>query len=79
MPEEIKEEKKEPEEPKGEKVKAIIKTILKVILGIVLIALGLWLLFGRLWWWAHCWTVIRGCLGPFLILCGIITLAIAKE
>ncbi len=77
MPEELKpEEKKEEEEPKREKAKAVVKTILKVILGIVLIALGVWLV----WIWRRdLLMVIKGCLGLFLVLAGIITLAIAKE
>ena len=76
MPEEVKEEVKTPEEPKEEKMKATVRTIFKVILGLVLIALGAHLV----WMWRiPLWTVIRGCLGPFLILAGIIALAIAKE
>jgi len=76
MPEEVKPEEKKEGEPKAEKAKAVVKTIFKVILGILLIALGLRLV----WIWRiPLWTVIQGCLGPFLVLAGIITLAIAKE
>lgn len=77
MPEELKpEEKKEEEGPKTGKAKAIVKTILKVILGIILIALGacfVWI------WRRDLLMVVKGCLGLFLVLAGIITLAIAKE
>ena len=76
MPEEVKEEVKTPEEPKEEKTKATVRTIFKVILGLVLIVLGVWVV---LIWRIPLWIIIRGCLGPFLILAGIITLGMAKE
>jgi hypothetical protein len=65
------------EETKQE-TKNIMGTILKVILGLVFLALAAYLLIVRLWW-NHTWLVIKGCAAPFLILAGIITLAIAKE
>lgn len=70
MAEEVKQEEKKYE------AKNIVSTIFKVILGLVFLGLGLLAIVG---WWSHVWTVIRGCLGLFLILAGIITLAIAKE
>ena len=56
----------------------MMSTIFKVILGLAFFALAVYLLVVRLWW-AQSWLVIKGCAGPFLILAGIITLAIAKE
>ena len=56
----------------------MMSTIFKVILGLAFLALAAYLLVSRLWW-NHSWLVIKGCAGPFLILAGIITLAIAKE
>lgn len=56
--------------------KKLAATVLKVILGLVLIVLGVMMVIG---WWGALKIVITGCLGLFLILCGLITLAIAKE
>lgn len=70
MAEEVKTEEKKVE------IGRIISTILKVILGLVFLALGIWAIVG---WWSDLINVIKGCIGPFLILAGIITLAIAKE
>lgn len=58
--------------------KNIMPTIFKVVLGLAFLVLAAYLLIGRGWWQAT-WFVIRGCLGPFLVLAAIITLAIAKE
>jgi len=52
--------------------------IFKVILGLAFLAVAAYLLITRRWW-EHSWLVIKGCAGPFLVLAGIITLAIAKE
>jgi hypothetical protein len=70
MAEEVKTEEKKVE------IGRIISTILKVILGFVFVALGVWAIVV---WWRDLILVIKGCIGPFLILAGIITLAIAKE
>lgn len=70
MAEETKQEEKKVD------VKKILSTIFKVILGLVFLALGVWAVIG---WWKDLLLVIRGCIGAFLILAGIITLAIAKE
>ncbi len=56
----------------------LLGTILKAVLGLVFLGLAIYLLIGRLWW-QETWLVIKGCAGPFLLLAGIITLAIAKE
>jgi hypothetical protein len=50
----------------------------KVVLGLVFLVLAGYLVVAR-HWWAHTWLVIKGCAAPFLVLAGIITLAIAKE
>ncbi|MBM3246175.1 MAG: hypothetical protein FJZ13_02475 [Candidatus Omnitrophica bacterium] len=56
--------------------KRVISTIFKVILGLVFLAFGVLAIIA---WKQDLFTVIKGCLGLFLILAGIITLAIAKE
>jgi len=56
--------------------KKLIATVLKVVFGLILIVWGILMVVG---WWPALKMVIKGCLGPFLILCGLITLAIAKE
>lgn len=70
MAEEIKQEEK-----KGN-VKKVLSTILKVILGLAFLALGVLAIMA---WKSDLLVVIKGCLGLFLLLAGIITLAIAKE
>ena len=51
-------------------------SFLKVIFGLILLAVGVWLM----WTWRYDLLIlIKGCIGPFLVLVGIITLAIAKE
>ncbi|MDD5432411.1 MAG: hypothetical protein PHO70_05430 [Candidatus Omnitrophica bacterium] len=72
MADEVKQEEKKCE------CKNAMGTMSKVILGLVFLGLAAYLLLGRLWW-QHSWLVIKGCTGPFLVLAGIITLAIAKE
>lgn len=74
MAEEVKQEVKE--EEKKIDVKKIFSTIFKVILGLVFLVLGVWAIIA---WWKDLLLVIRGCIGLFLILAGIIALAIAKE
>jgi hypothetical protein len=70
------------EENKKEEQKAEVKNstgmFVKIILGFAFLGLAAYLLIGRLWW-HHTWLVIKGCAAPFLVLAGIITLAIAKE
>jgi len=57
-------------------VKKIFWTVFKVILGLVFLALGV---LAIMKWWGDLLAVVRGCIGLFFILAGIITLAIAKE
>jgi len=70
MAEEIKQEEKKVD------VKQIFSSIFKVILGLVFLALGAWAIKV---WWSNLVDVVKGCIGLFLILAGIITLAIARE
>jgi len=70
MAEEVKQEEKKTD---GKK---ILSTVLKVILGLVFLVLGLAAIIK---WRGDLLLVIKGCIGLFLILAGIITLAIAKE
>lgn len=70
MAEEAKQEEKKVEASK------IFSTILKVILGLAFLILGV---LAILRWWMYLKVVVLGCIGLFLILAGIITLAIAKE
>lgn len=52
------------------------KSLAKLILGIVVLLAGI-LLTARFFWAFK--IMIAGCLGPFLILAGLIIVAIAKE
>jgi len=70
MAEEVKQEEKKVD------VKKVMSTIFKVVLGLVFLALGA---LAILRWWHLLLMVIKGCIGLFFILAGLITLAIAKE
>lgn len=70
MAEEVKQEEKKAE------TKNVFWTIFKVILGLVFLLLGA---LAVCKWWGNLLIVASGCIGLFLILAGIITLAIAKE
>jgi uncharacterized membrane protein len=70
MAEEVKQEEKKVE------AKKVMSNIFKVILGLVFLALGV---LAILRWWMYLKIVVLGCIGLFLILAGLITLAIAKE
>jgi hypothetical protein len=61
---------------KKEGSKNAFSAIFKVVLGLIFLALGLWAIVA---WWSDLVTVIKGCVGGFLILAGVITLAIAKD
>lgn len=64
------------EETKKADAKKIISTLFKVVLGLAFLALG-GLAIMR--WLKDLLIVFKGCIGLFLILAGVITLAIAKE
>ena len=63
------------EEKKGDSKKTL-STLLKVVLGLAFLVLGV---AAVIVWRQDLFVVIKGCIGLFLILAGIITLAIAKE
>jgi hypothetical protein len=73
MAEEAKQEEKKCE---GSKTMSML---LKTLIGLACIAAALYLLIGRQWWGYYTLPLIKGCAAPFLVLAGIITLAIAKE
>ncbi len=56
--------------------KKTLATILKVILGLAFLILGALLVYRG---WFHLLNLIKGSVGLFFLLAGIITLAIAKE
>jgi len=64
------------EEIKKAAPRKCLATFLKVVLGLVLLGLGAWAVLG---WWEFFLVIIKGCSGLFLLLAGIITLAVAKE
>jgi len=75
------EEAKQNDQPQAEKkgkepTSAMVKTILKFILGIVFVVVGILL---AVYWWTNLWNLIKGCAGLFLVLVGLITIAIAKD
>ena len=64
------------EEAKKIDVKKLFWTLFKVILGLAFLILGIWAIVA---WKEDLLMVIRGCLGLFLFLAGVVTLAVAKE
>ena len=56
--------------------KKMLSTLLKVILGLVFLVLGG---LAILQYWKELLSIVKGCIGLFLILAGVITLALAKE
>jgi len=56
--------------------KKLLSTLIKVVLGLGFLVLGV---LAILQWWPQLVEIIKGCIGLFLILAAIITLAIAKE
>ncbi|MDO8489717.1 MAG: hypothetical protein Q7S42_06415 [Candidatus Omnitrophota bacterium] len=56
--------------------KKMLSTLFKVILGLVFLVLGG---LAILKYWKALLLIVKGCIGLFLILAGVITLAIAKE
>jgi len=70
MAEELKQEEKKVD------AKKIFWTIFKVVLGLAFLVLGVGAVIR---WFVSLKIVFKGCIGLFLILAGIITLAIAKE
>ena len=64
------------EEKKCCDTKKTLSTLFKVILGLAFLVLGG---LAILSWWGSLLIIVKGCVGLFLILAGVITLAIAKE
>ena len=56
--------------------KKTLSTLFKVVLGLAFLVLGG---LAILKWWESLLISVKGCIGLFLILAGVITLAIAKE
>ena len=56
--------------------KKSLATLFKVVLGLAFLVLGGWAI---LRYWGDLLIIIKGGIGLFLILAGVITLAIAKE
>jgi len=50
--------------------------LLKILLGVVFLVLGIWAIVA---WRYDLIVLIKGCVGPFLLLAALITFAIAKE
>jgi hypothetical protein len=63
-------------EAKNESGNKMMATLFKVILGLAFLAFGAWLVYKG---WYYLWVLIKGSVGLFFILAGVITLAIAKE
>lgn len=63
-------------ETKNDNGKKMMATLFKVVLGLAFLAFGGWLIYKG---WGYLWMLIKGSVGLFFILAGIITLAIAKE
>ena len=74
MADEVKQETKQ--EEKKVDVKKVMSTIFKVLLGLVFLALGV---LAIIRWWQPLLILVKGGIGLFLIMAGLITLAIAKE
>jgi len=70
MAEEVKQEEKKTE------AKNMFSTIFKVLLGMAFLVLGVLAIMS---WRSNLLSVIKGCIGPFLVLAAIITFAIAKD
>lgn len=68
------------EEIKKEEIKCVcgnnFAIMSKVVLGLLFLGLGVAFI---ILWRLQLLTLIKGCAGPFLVLAGIVTLAIAKE
>jgi len=64
------------QEAKTCEAKKTFSTIVKVLLGLMFLVLGVLAILN---WLEDLFSVVRGCVGPFLVLAAIITFAIAKE
>lgn len=72
----VDETKKETTQGAKPQQKNVVAVLLKVCIGLSLLVLGG---LSILKWWPELLILVRGFIGLFLVLAGIITLAIAKE
>ena len=63
-------------EAKSENGKKMMATLFKVVLGLAFLVFGAWLVYKG---WTDLLVLIKGSVGLFFLLAGVITLAIAKE
>lgn len=54
----------------------MVGKVIKALIGIALIALGAWTVY---LWWGDLLTLVRGGIGLFLILCGLIAFALVAD
>ena len=54
----------------------MVGKIIKVLIGLVLIGLGAWTIY---LWWGDLLALVRGGIGLFLILCGLIAFALVAD
>jgi hypothetical protein len=54
----------------------MIGKVVKVFIGLIFISLGAWLVY---LWWGDLLALVRGGLGLFLILCGLIAFALVAD
>jgi len=64
--------------------------VVKMLLGLAILAVGIWTMVDPAWfgqssmiyglgWWNHTWDIVKGSLGPILILTGFVVIWIAYE
>jgi hypothetical protein len=66
-----------------------VNNVFKILIGVVIFLVGVWTMVNPAWfgqsswiyglnWWIYTWDIIKGALGPVLILTGIIVVLICK-
>jgi hypothetical protein len=66
-----------------------VNNVLKILIGVVILLVGVWMMVNPAWygqngwvyglnWWIYTLDIIKGALGPVLILTGIIVVWISK-
>ena len=67
-----------------------MNNVLKILIGVVIFLVGVWTMVNPAWfgqngwvyglnWWIYTWDIIKGALGPVLILIGIIVVLMFKS
>ena len=67
-----------------------MNNVLKILIGVVIFLIGVWTMVNPAWfgqngwvyglnWWIYTWDIIKGALGPVLILIGIIVVLMLKS